>query len=142
MEMFDMWQRTALLLCLLPAALVARQTIHVVFSCHLVRRARNCSRELAITDIFLDWFETTQDIGFDGITPYVGFDNTVINTYFDVYFPKAVCWTHWERGACPHDRCSPPFPQIRVAEELRQRGGHQHLKFMTHVCRWGGCCCQ
>lgn len=31
-----------------------------------------------------------QDIGFDGIAPYVGFDNTVINTYFDVFFPKAV----------------------------------------------------
>ena len=71
-----------------------------------------------------------QDIGFDGIAPYVGFDNTVINTYFDVYFPKAVR-RRGHLSVCLSDACA----QIRVAEELRQRGGPEALRFMTHVRR-------
>ncbi len=85
----------------------ASQTIHIVFSCHL-------------------------DIGFDGITPYVGFDNTVINTYFDVYFPKAVRG-RYVMAATDDLLTNNLHVQIRVAEELRQRGGQYKLKFMTHV---------
>lgn len=49
------------------------------------------------------------DVGFGGIGPFLATDVQVINTYFSVYFPKA----------------------IEVARKLRERGGEEQLKWMT-----------
>ena len=57
-------------------------------------------------------FSCHLDVGF-GIFPTTtpGLDSTVLNTYFHEHFPNA----------------------IRVAEELRSRGGPERLVFLTHV---------
>lgn len=55
----------------LPACVNSETTVHVVFSNHL-------------------------DIGF-AMDPFTGYDNTVINTYFTEYFPRAIWLDKWMR---------------------------------------------
>lgn len=50
------------------------------------------------------------DVGYNGISPQIGFINNIMNKYFHVYFPRA----------------------IAVAQELESLGGPEQLVYTTH----------
>eukprot|EP00884_Botryococcus_braunii_P018962 jgi/Botrbrau1/574/Bobra.0010s0040.1 len=85
-------------------ARVVGQTTCLAFIFILIR---TCSSERQQVHIV---FSNHLDIGFDGLGTELGTVDNVLDRYVQSYFPKA----------------------IEIAQELRDRGGPEQLKYMTH----------